>query len=628
MGIYDAGTAIKNARIRAGLTQEQMAEDICSVVALSNIENGKCGISPLTFSLLMNKAGVNKDAFPLFENYEDFQIFLATNHARFYIDHWKNDLAFGALESIQNQKFSHNRYYYQEFLLLEALNQLRSGDDKYNELYERLDIAIHITHPTIDFSDIRKQSLSPTDLECLLLISYIFLVQGKKDNCLILCSQIGVYLDHLHISGKRLIKAQLLYHLVYSIYLFDEKEYGKSISVAENGRSIALYNNIYSYLIELTLVYGVSMFMKRDDKERALESISASIYSASALDSPILPKMLEHISNYGIPFSFDIPYEQHKGYPLFELADISDFGDGSFDIYGKDVLSIGKLISRLRKQQNLSQQILCQGLCSKSKLSKIENGTQDGDMLLLCALLNRLGYSEIDFDFFGTPNEEEFFNIRPYLSASHSYHSSDYLQHLEALKRLGESHPLMMQSYYLYLSSSKDTIDNRLKDLYKALSITLPDFSIAKISNYRLSGDEISVLTSITGELTNKTHCDEAFYYFSQIDNYIKETKPDILFSYDILAVIKALFIRYKYTEKMKGMMSSTIKDPGNYLSCSYHLGTLDTLCYYYARYYKDNPDLDPAGSLRKKYTNYASAIEILTNDLHNYEVTKKHLFE
>lgn len=629
MGVYDAGKTIRNARINAGLTQEQMSEDICSVVALCNIENGKCGVSPLTFSLLMSKAGVNKEAYPFFENIGDFRTFLSINHARFYIDHCKNELAYSALCDIESRNFNNNRYYYQEYLLLEAFHQLRTGSDRYDELLDRLKFAIRITHSEIDLSNIRKKFLSQTDLECLLLISYIYSLQGKDDECIVLCSQIGVYLDHMHISGKRMLQVQILYLLIYSAYLLNENDFEKAFETADKGRSIALYNNIHSYLVELSLIYGLSMYLKKDsDKELALQYINASIYSAAALEFPTLSRMLDIVKNRNIPLTFDLTPGHQKEYALSEMHDISGFGDGSFDIYGKDVLPIGMLISELRKEQNISQQTICQGLCSKSKLSKIENGTQDGDILLICALLNRLGYSENMFSFFGTPTEELYFSILPYLSSTNSYDSEKYLQHLEALKELGETHPLMMQSYYVYSAKSKDTIEDRLKDYHSALDISLPNFNISGINNYRLSGDEISILLGITYELTNKSHCDEAFYYFSQIDNYVRENNPDIIFTFSFYPIVKSILVRYKYTEKMVGMMSNAIEDESNYSVCSYFMGSLSTLCYYYARHYKDNSGDDSSALLQKKYSNFARALTFITDDLRNYEVIKKHLEE
>ncbi|MCR4902620.1 MAG: helix-turn-helix domain-containing protein [Butyrivibrio sp.] len=627
MGVYDSGKIIKNARISSGLTQEQMSENICSVVALSNIENGKIGVSPLTFSLLMNRAGINKEAYPFFENIGDFKTFLSINHARFYINHWKNDLAYSALKDIEKRDFNHNKFYYQEFLLLETFYQLRSGSDRYDELISRLKVAVGITHPDFDYTNLQKAILSPTDLECLLLISYIYLIRNKNEDFISLCSQIKTHLDHMQLTGKKMIQIQLLYMVIYGSYLLGQNDYDAAYEIAEKGRSISLYNNLHAYLFECTLIYGLSMYMKRDkNKEQALQYINSAIYSAAALDSPILSKMMNVLKEYDISLSFELSPNTYMPKALFKMKDISGFRDGSFDIYGKDVLPVGKLISVLRKEQNITQQTICQGLCSKSKLSKIENGTQDGDILLVCSLLNRLGYSESIFDFFGTPNEEKYFSLLPYLSTSHSFHSEEYLNHLDALKTLGETHPLMMQSYYLYLAGSKDDIEDRLKTYNSALNISLPNFNISKIRSFRLSTDEISILLGITHELTNKSHCDEAFYYFSQIDNYIKENNPDILLIFRFYPIVKSILIRYKYTEKMVGMMSNAIEDQSNYDTCSYFLGSLSTLCYYYARYYKDNLSDDSSCLMFSKYSNYAKALTFIMDDYKNYEVIKKHL--
>ena len=454
MGVYDISKIIKNARNSAGLTQEEMAEGICSVVALSNIENGKCGISPSTFSLLMDKAGITKEAYPFFENIDDFKTFLSINHARFYIEHWKSDSAYSALKEIKNKNFNKNKFYYQEFLILEVLHQLRTCSKRYDELLEKLNFAIGITHSEIDFTDIRKQFFSSLDLECLLLIAYIYHLQGKSEESIILCSQVKVKLDHMHITGKKLMKVQILYLFVYSAYLLGQNDYDAAFEYSRKGREIAIENGLHSYLVELTLIYGISMYMKQDgDKEMALQYIGSSVYSADALGSALTSRLIDKIKDYDIQHSFELSSLKPKVYELFEMEDISDFGDGSFDILGKDVLPIGKLISTLRKEQNVSQQTLCQGLCSKSKLSKIESGTQDGDILLLCAILNRLGYSESEFDFYGSENEERYFKIISYLSSTTDYNSDKYLHYLEELKSLGETHPLMMQSYFLYFAN-------------------------------------------------------------------------------------------------------------------------------------------------------------------------------
>ena len=53
MSVRNAGKTIREARIKAGLTQEQLSEGVCSVLSLSRIENGSAGVSPVTFQALM-----------------------------------------------------------------------------------------------------------------------------------------------------------------------------------------------------------------------------------------------------------------------------------------------------------------------------------------------------------------------------------------------------------------------------------------------------------------------------------------------------------------------------------------------------------------------------------------------
>ena len=56
MSIRNAGKTIKEARLKAGMTQEQLSEGICTVLSLSRIENGSCGVSAVTFQALMAHA--------------------------------------------------------------------------------------------------------------------------------------------------------------------------------------------------------------------------------------------------------------------------------------------------------------------------------------------------------------------------------------------------------------------------------------------------------------------------------------------------------------------------------------------------------------------------------------------
>ena len=77
MSIRNAGKTIKEARLKAGMTQEQLSEGICTVLSLSRIENGSSGVSPVTFQSLMAHAGAPCELYPIFASRTDFDCFYA-----------------------------------------------------------------------------------------------------------------------------------------------------------------------------------------------------------------------------------------------------------------------------------------------------------------------------------------------------------------------------------------------------------------------------------------------------------------------------------------------------------------------------------------------------------------------
>ena len=52
---------------------------------------------------------------------------------------------------------------------------------------------------------------------------------------------------------------------------------------------------------------------------------------------------------------------------------------------------LGKLVGEIRKEKGIRQLELCQGICSVSMLSRIEQGKKEPDKMLLEALFERLG---------------------------------------------------------------------------------------------------------------------------------------------------------------------------------------------------------------------------------------------
>ena len=109
MSIQNAGKTIRDARMRAGLTQEQLSYGICSVLSLSRIENNTAGISPVTFQSLMTRAGAPSEIYPMFGDRTDFDCFYCLKRASVFLNAWKLQETYDELENIENWTWGHHR---------------------------------------------------------------------------------------------------------------------------------------------------------------------------------------------------------------------------------------------------------------------------------------------------------------------------------------------------------------------------------------------------------------------------------------------------------------------------------------------------------------------------------------
>ncbi len=200
MSIQNAGAIIREARLKAGLTQEQLSEGVCSTLSLSRIENGTAGVSPSTFQALMAHAGAGCEAYPAFASHADFDCFYTLKRVRFFLDSWQLPSACEELDKIEKLEWADNKFYYQEWLLLHCRLQFRSGCGNHLQIYRTALDALHISRPEFDSADFRKLLLSSNEIELCILLAQEALYLKKPDVCLQICTQISSYLSNTHIS--------------------------------------------------------------------------------------------------------------------------------------------------------------------------------------------------------------------------------------------------------------------------------------------------------------------------------------------------------------------------------------------------------------------------------------------
>lgn len=549
MAVRNAGKIIREARLKAGLTQEQMSEDICSVLTLSRIENNSAGVSPSLFQALMSRAGAPRNIFPVFPNRKDFDCFYTLKRARLYLESWQLQEAYDELLKVKNADFSNNKFHYQEWLYLQGCLQSRSGSCEHQLIYEIFISALIITKPNIDFSDLSNELFSDIELELLIEISNELLYLSQSDLSYIICSQLESYINNAELSfieRDRLLSRNAIARTKYLLYTHD---YNKALETINEYRHLMVVNSENTSLLELNFWTAMSYYYC-GNIEKAHQMFNDTFYSARAIESCYATTCLKFVSeNTSIvidDYIKSLPPINCKTFKYEKITDSLSLSDGTYDLFSPDVLTLGRLVYVLRKEQNISQAVLCQGLCSKSKLSKIENDQLQPDIFLSEALLQRLGVSERVFSFWGNSNYKILYELKSKILNSKLTSLKEQFALLKQFKELlSENNNILLQFYYALSYDFLDESERRIATLQNALNLTLPDFDILNINNYRLSLIELGIIGNIAYEY-REISPSKSNLYFSKLLEYRNLSSVNIMFQ----SLVYPIFI-YKYAHSL-----------------------------------------------------------------------------
>lgn len=627
MGVRSAKDAIREARLKAGLTQEQLAEGICSLQALSRIETGVSGVSPATFQALMERAGAPCERYPVFANREDFDCFYALKLARFHLDAWQLTPAYEELQKAEDCNWADNRLYYQEWLLLHCRLQFRSYQCDHQLNYNTLFAALRITIPEIELSDFKECLLTQNEIQLLISIAQEAIYLGQTDTCLRIHSQVETYLQNSKFTEREKDRMLAEDAIVYIKYLLAIRKYREAFQTADIWRHKMVVSMVEPLLFELTFLTGLCSYYL-DDQDRSTECIKSAFYSSYAVNSCYANACRNYLVN-NTDFQMtdfmrslsDIPMER---YQTRQVMDMSGFSNGVFNADSPDAYTLGLLIRDMRLSQNLSQQILCQGLCSKSTLSKIENGTHQPDIALTECLLQRLGISERLFTFWGNEKEARLYELKFKLIHRHLLSDEEVMQYLSEMESLLDEKDILWRQQYSVIKASMglSELDN-VSTYLNALHLTLPDFDVHRLHQYRLSWIEITCLNNLAHEyrLTRDAHL--SLLYYAQLLEYANRTISDALLKIHAFTPTLSAYCHCLYTQKHY----TEITNLPNRLSISilqYSPAFYGSYLFYFSQSLGECTLFEDAATAGT----FACNLEILTEYFKNASALKKYLYD
>ncbi|MCF0126328.1 MAG: transcriptional regulator [Clostridia bacterium] len=387
--IWKINEIIKESRLKMGLTQEKFSEGICSVETLNRIENATYGVSPSTFHALMKRAGVGYEIYPCFETDDDYNCYLHFCNAIVYINSWKIDESLAELNQIAYRNYSNNKFTFQRWLYLYSLALYRIDVNNWEIVRTMLVYALSLTNKVYDKGFNPDLFYSEIELDIIILLLRVLIEHNSDRSQINQCELIEAYVLESYFSETDKDYFLIKLYLCKSIYYLERSDIVQAAASLNKGYFLVLKTGSNSYLLDYCFLLGVANIQT----VIPMTYTNAAIYYASYSGSYVSNRILYYIQKYNINNKRKIARKE----PTITIRmpdlsiDASSFGDGIFDIYSDNVITYGKLIRLTRKKYRITQKQLCNGLCSVSFLSKIENDQLYPDVLLARSILERLG---------------------------------------------------------------------------------------------------------------------------------------------------------------------------------------------------------------------------------------------
>ena len=212
MSVFQLGPILKARREELGLSQEDLADGICSVPTLSRIENGERMPTKNHFEMLMQRLGYSAVSLDFFTDKQDFLVHeLKFKIRQAYVD--KNysltQILMDNLEEILCEPTKID----QQFIILHKtfLNQNNLSNLEKLQQYEH---AIRLTCPKYIEKHIPRV-LSYDEIILLNNIAICYAVEGFNERAISILTTVKDYYDHHVISKEEALRTQpmILYNL-------------------------------------------------------------------------------------------------------------------------------------------------------------------------------------------------------------------------------------------------------------------------------------------------------------------------------------------------------------------------------------------------------------------------------
>lgn len=263
MGANTLGEIIYNLRKKAGLTQEALADGICSPISISRIENGNQMPSGKVLEQLLERLGTG--TYQLCNVYyeNEYQASLRRSLDEISAQVSSGDLALArtALQELSAKKMdSANLQYTKMIFAAIGMKDGTAGESIEMELIN----ALYLTKPGIDFDDCRGELFSPTEVNILVMLITAKYMAGKNLEAIRLGGEIMFALDRnqSRLSEYKVLQINLAHNL--SQILQGLNRYDEALLYAKKAEELSVQGTEQFMLPEIE--FGIAQILNNMGK--------------------------------------------------------------------------------------------------------------------------------------------------------------------------------------------------------------------------------------------------------------------------------------------------------------------------------------------------------------------------
>ena len=233
------GEIIRHLRKKAGLTQEELADGICSPVSVSRIENGNQMPSGKVLEQLLERLGTG--TYQLCNVYyeNECQASLQQTLAEIGAQVSAGDFAQArtALQELPMKKMDHANLQHAKMLHAAIIMQEGMADEHIEA--ELID-ALRLTKPDIELDNCRSELFSPTEVNLLVMLTTAKYMSGKNLEAIRMGEEVMFALDRnqSRLSDYKVFQINLAYNLGQILQV--EKRHQEALLYARKAEELSI----------------------------------------------------------------------------------------------------------------------------------------------------------------------------------------------------------------------------------------------------------------------------------------------------------------------------------------------------------------------------------------------------